>query len=361
MAPHDQSFRRLLGQELHSPGELQVAFRGEGPVRAARLIVRRVHLPEPCVLVIALAHVRGLLANLRQQREELEAVVAERTAALEQALRQKDAALAEKDKALVEKEHALAEKDAALAMNTTLLQEVHHRVKNNLQMLCDLLYLQMERMTDAGKAEMLRDTYRRIYVIARLHEQLYHSMESGAVTLREYLEKLVSGLDTLYPTVAIRVEVPDQRLYLDVDRAIHTGLIANELVTNAAKHAFPPDTPGQVVVGLHTVDDHVELQVRDTGRGLPPGFDVAATKSLGLRIVHILAQPLQSSKARSASRAIYNVTEGLIVAPFEMLPSHVGLQRRVTTRESTGEMGVPEGDPPALPRGDPRGETTDSR
>ncbi len=89
--------------------------------------------------------------------------------------------------------------------------------------------------------------------------------------------------------------MPPEPLHLDVDRAIHAGLIANELVTNAAKHAFPPGEPGEVLVRLRPVGDRVELQVRDAGKGLPQGFDLTRAKTLGLRIVHILANRLGAS------------------------------------------------------------------
>jgi PAS domain S-box-containing protein len=187
---------------------------------------------------------------------------------------------------------ALSEKDAALATNQTLLREVHHRVKNNLQMLCDMLYLQMEGMGDAEKAEVLRDTYGRIYAIARLHEQLYRAMQSGEIHLGSYITRLVVGFETLHPGVPVKMELGDDEVRLDVDRAIHLALIVNELVTNAVKHAFADGAPGEVAVRLHRIGETVEIQVRDTGKGLPPDLDLEQAKSLGLRIVRILARRL---------------------------------------------------------------------
>jgi PAS domain S-box-containing protein len=190
---------------------------------------------------------------------------------------------------------ALAAKEAALATNQTLLREVHHRVKNNLQMLCDMVYLQMEGMGDAEKAEVLRDTYSRIYAIARLHEQLYQAMQSGEIHLGSYLARLVSGFESLHRAVPVKMEVGDAEVRLDVDRAIHLALIVNELVTNAVKHAFVDRTPGEVAVRLHRSGETVEIQVRDNGKGLPPDLDLDQAKSLGLRIVKILAQRLRAT------------------------------------------------------------------
>jgi len=189
----------------------------------------------------------------------------------------------------------LAEKEAALADKEALLREVHHRTKNNLQMLCDLLYLQTETLRGEEGKTALQDAYQRIYAIARLHEQLYQSMQSGRIRLDEYLARLVAGFKDVYPGVAVRLETLGDDLCLDLDRAVHVGLVANELLTNALKHAFPPGQPGEVAVRLRKVDAHLELQVRDTGTGLPPHLRLEQATTLGLRIVHILARRLRAA------------------------------------------------------------------
>jgi two-component sensor histidine kinase len=203
--------------------------------------------------------------------------------------------ITERKRAEAQLQATLAEKEAALATNQTLLREVHHRVKNNLQMLCDLLFLQAEGTASAEAESALQDAYGRIYAIARLHEQLYQTLQSGGVPLGTYLSRLVGGFASVYPTIRVRLEIGDDRVGLDVDRAIHVGLIVNELVTNALKHAFPTSTAGEVTVRLHRVDESVELQVRDDGQGLPHDFDLDHATSLGLRIVHILARRLEAT------------------------------------------------------------------
>jgi two-component sensor histidine kinase len=190
---------------------------------------------------------------------------------------------------------ALAQEQAALAENQALLREVHHRVKNNLQMLCDLMYLQMETLEHPEQHQDLQDAYGRVYAIARLHEQLYQSMQSGRVVLGEYLGRLAAGFESLFPTVPVKVEAAPDGVAIDLDRAIHVGLIVNELITNALKHAFPKGQPGVVAVAVRAIGEQVQLQVRDDGRGLPPDLDLEHAKSLGLRIVHILAKRLNAS------------------------------------------------------------------
>jgi two-component sensor histidine kinase len=183
----------------------------------------------------------------------------------------------------------------ALGDKEALLREVHHRVKNNLQMLCDLLYLQAEGQEDRGAEGALREAYGRIFAIARLHEQLYRSMQSGQVNLGEYLGRLVDGLAELHGEVDISLDAPGEAVYLDVDRAIHVGLVANELLTNAVKHGFLNGQRGEVTVRVRAVETDVELQVQDTGKGVSPEIDLEHTKTLGLRIVRILAQRLHGT------------------------------------------------------------------
>jgi PAS domain S-box-containing protein len=203
---------------------------------------------------------------------------------------------------------ALADREAALATNKTLLRDVHHRVKNNLQMLCDLLYLQMEAVPDPQHAGVLRETYGRIYAIARLHEQLYQAMQRGEVNIPEYLARLLDGIQGLYPDVPIRFRGRDERLSLDLDRAIHVGLIVTELVTNALKHGFGGARSGEVEVRIRRLGDRIELQVQDNGAGLPAEFNVAGSRTLGLRVVHILSKRLEARiRVESRGGALFSL------------------------------------------------------
>jgi two-component sensor histidine kinase len=205
---------------------------------------------------------------------------------------------------------ALVQEQAALAENRTLLREVHHRVKNNLQILCDLMYLQMQSLEHPEQHRDLQDAYSRIYAIARLHEQLYKALQSGRVQLVEYLEKLIAGFQGFSGGAAIRFEAAiDPEVSLDVDRAIHAGLIVNELITNSLKHAFPGGRSGEIRVSLRGVEDRLQLEVRDDGVGLAAGLDLAQARSLGLRIVHILAARLQAAvQVESRGGAAFRVT-----------------------------------------------------
>jgi two-component sensor histidine kinase len=188
---------------------------------------------------------------------------------------------------------------AALADNVTLLREVHHRTKNNLQVLCDLLYLQLQALERPEEHRDLQDAYARVYVLARLHEQLYPAMAGGRIALGPYLGRLLETIRPDYPDRTVTLDTAGDGFDLDVDRALRVGLIANELVTNACRHGVRPDGPGTVrVLVRHAEDgDRVELEVADDGQGLPQGIDWACPTPVGLRIVRALCQGLKARVA----------------------------------------------------------------
>jgi PAS domain S-box-containing protein len=183
---------------------------------------------------------------------------------------------------------ALADKDA-------LLREVHHRTKNNLQMLCDLLYLQGSAVESPEAREGLHEASGRVVAIARLHEELYQSLDSGHVRLGEYLGRLVAGVRAAYGRDGIAFRVAAEGVSLDLDRAVTVGLIVNELVTNALKYAFPGERTGEIAAEALKDGGHYVVRVSDTGVGLPPGFDLAQASNLGLRLVRTFAARLQGA------------------------------------------------------------------
>ncbi len=178
-----------------------------------------------------------------------------------------------------------------------LLREIHHRVKNNLQAVSNLLYLQSSYITDEKIRDMFQDTLRRIKSIALIHEKLYQAPGLVRIDLKEYLGSLVehlalsSGIER--EQVTVNIDVAD--ITLDVDTAIPVGVVINELVSNAFKHAFPADLgrpagwQGEVrVAGWLSPERELILTVSDNGIGLPPGLDVDQVNSLGLKLVSML-------------------------------------------------------------------------
>ncbi len=185
--------------------------------------------------------------------------------------------------------HALAEKDA-------LLKEVHHRVKNNLQIISSLLNLQFDRVQDSGLRAMVMDSQQRIRAMALVHEQLYRSETLMRLDTRVFLDSLVWSLIRSYSTPAqqqVDAIIESDGTTLDLDVAIPVALVINELVSNSLKHAFAGVCAPRLVVSLaRNADGRRELTVRDNGAGMPAGFDLARAQTLGLSLVMNLVRQI---------------------------------------------------------------------
>jgi two-component sensor histidine kinase/HAMP domain-containing protein len=191
---------------------------------------------------------------------------------------------------ILERKQAEAQLQASLVEKETLLKEIHHRVKNNLQVISSLLYLQSHALTDPQQQALFRESQDRVRSMALIHETLYQSNDLARIDIAHYLEHLVRHLCRSYSVEMHRITLTIQAepVFLDIDRAIPCGLILNELLTNALKYAFPGDRTGALHLGLQAAPEQVMLVIRDTGVGLPEGVDVEHTPSLGLRLVHML-------------------------------------------------------------------------
>lgn len=183
----------------------------------------------------------------------------------------------------------------SLAEKEILLKEVHHRVKNNLQIISSLLDLQSDYIHEGNSRRYISESQDRIRSMALVHEQLYKSEDLSLIDFARYVNDLVAHLSNsllgIYDTIATEVDIRD--IELGIDEAIPCGLITNELVSNALKHAFPDGRTGTVrICGAIDEEGYVNLSVSDNGIGFPPGFDLSASESLGLQIVSLLTQQL---------------------------------------------------------------------
>jgi two-component sensor histidine kinase len=189
----------------------------------------------------------------------------------------------------------------SVAEKDVLLKELHHRVKNNLQVIASLLRLQAKAATDQTVTAVLRESQHRVEAIAMIHEQLYQSADLRQVDLAQHANLLMANLFNVFGVdpslVAGQVMVcprPDGApLVLGVDQAIPTGLILNELITNALKHAFPDGRSGSIRIEAQSQDGRVDLAVMDDGIGLPEDLSTRKGQSLGLQIVEILTRQLR--------------------------------------------------------------------
>ncbi|HTS76295.1 MAG TPA: histidine kinase dimerization/phosphoacceptor domain -containing protein [Bryobacteraceae bacterium] len=184
---------------------------------------------------------------------------------------------------------------ASLAEKEVLLREVHHRVKNNLQVIASLLRLQASAFGDGALSAALRESQHRVESMALIHEQLYETDDLRDVDLAKHASLLLNNLLESYGIESGRIEghVSLEPLPLGVDRAIPAGLILNELISNALKHAFPGGRRGSIWVEGGRGKGRIAVSVRDDGVGLPRGVELRRPKSLGLEIVNILTRQLK--------------------------------------------------------------------
>jgi two-component sensor histidine kinase len=216
-------------------------------------------------------------------------------------------------------EKSMKELRQSLAEKTTLLQEVHHRVKNNLQVVCSLLSMQIACSDGLPFAGPLEDAHSRVLAMSLIHEQIYQSDTLANLNFGEYIGALADRLFTAYcvDPSRIRLELNVDLIHLDVNHAIPCGLILNELLSNSLKHAFRDGREGAIRVSLkETGNDHVELTVADDGSGLPVGFRLEDARSLGLLVVRTLIHQLRAdiavtSEAGAMFRFGWKLPEGV--------------------------------------------------
>jgi len=182
----------------------------------------------------------------------------------------------------------------ALKEKEVLLQEVHHRVKNNLQVISSMLNLQRRFVSDPGIVQVLEESQNRIATMSFIHESLYRATDFSSIGFSEYLQRLAGNLMTSYARRDCRVELHTELepVFLNLDQAIPCGLIVNELLSNAMKYAFVGRAAGVVTLRVGQVAGRVQIEVRDDGVGLPEGFDWKTHDSLGMYLVQALIEQL---------------------------------------------------------------------
>ncbi len=186
-----------------------------------------------------------------------------------------------------------ARTESSLKEKEMLLREIHHRVKNNLQVISSLISLQSRYRKDDQAIEMAKESQNRIKVMALIHEKLYRSKDFANVEFNDYIKNLVNGLFTSYKVSSSRIvlKMDIENISLGIDTAINSGLIVNELVTNCLKHAFPEGRDGEIRISLCTLNDgEMELVVSDNGVGMPESLDIKKAESLGLRLITNLTE-----------------------------------------------------------------------
>jgi PAS domain S-box-containing protein len=186
----------------------------------------------------------------------------------------------------------------SLKEKEVLLKEIHHRVKNNMQVISSLLNLQSKYLQDPKALEMFKDSQNRIRSMALVHEKLYQSKDLSRIDFAEYIQNFVGYLFRSYQVDAtlIQLQMKLQASSMDINLAIPCGLIVNELVSNSLKHAFPEEKAGEVAVEFKQCGDHKYiLTIRDNGVGFPETLDFDRTETFGLQVVKTLVNQIDGT------------------------------------------------------------------
>ena len=300
--------------DLITPDEHMVHFDGMNAViRGDRneysgdmLFMKRAGLPVWCR--ISLSSVRApegrpryfiLVLDDISERKRAEEALAALNAGLEGRVAERTRELKDANTALLNEvyQRSFAEDRLKLALHEkeVLLKEIHHRVKNNLQIIISLLFLQAKKNDDLATNGALMDSQTRVKSMALVHEKLYQSENLSSIDFASYLQNLVSNLMIAYGAENrhIRVRISAKDLPLTITTAIPLGLIMNELVSNTLKYAFPDGRAGELEIVGKAQGNTMEITIRDNGVGLPESLDWRYTESLGLHLVQMLTRQLK--------------------------------------------------------------------
>ncbi|HTT66345.1 MAG TPA: histidine kinase dimerization/phosphoacceptor domain -containing protein [Bryobacteraceae bacterium] len=232
---------------------------------------------------------------------------------------------------VTERRHADEKMNRTLQEKEVLLREVHHRVKNNLQVICSMLRLQERNLQDETMLQVLRECRERVLAMAMLHDQLHRAKDFSNINLGEYIRNLAASLFCSYGVnsadIGLHMDVEDISVFIDT--AIPCGLIVNELVSNSLRHAFPEGRKGQISLGLHArPGGPIELTIADDGRGFPSNAQNTRRRSLGLWLVDLLAGQIgaavyRSNDAGTSYRLVFQETESREIQSNAKAPDHV--------------------------------------
>lgn len=207
---------------------------------------------------------------------------------------------------ITEKKLVQQRMELSLKEKEILLREVHHRVKNNMQVISSILNLQSSYVSDENTLTLLRESQNRIKTMAYIHESLYQNKSFTSVNFSEYVHTLVNNIvqSYTYSSEKIKLQVNVDKVHLSLDSSIPAGLIINELVTNSIKHGFPGNRQGNIVFNLRCKNNLVFLELKDDGVGFAEGVDFHNSHSLGLQLVNTLIEQIEADVKFKSSRNV---------------------------------------------------------
>lgn len=206
---------------------------------------------------------------------------------------------------ITERKQAEAQLSASLKEKEVMLKEIHHRVKNNLQVITSLLNLQSKQISDPKVRDVFQESQQRVRAMALIHEELYRASNLAKIEMASYVRNLTTYLFQSYhgESQMVNMVINDGQVMLDIDHAIPCGLIINELVTNSLKYAFPRgtamadgETTAEIRIDMRELEDNrILLRVSDNGSGLPAGLEFHNSATLGLQLVNTLTEQLRGN------------------------------------------------------------------
>jgi two-component sensor histidine kinase len=227
--------------------------------------------------------------------EQKQLEINQKNQSLEQVVGEKDDLLAEKEELLVEKEGLLVEKEGLLVEKEWMLKEIHHRVKNNLQIVSELLDSQLDQLQEPRTLAIIRESQNRVQAMALVHQKLYQSQNLARVDMQEYIREIVEHLFTSFRCQAVQEHLAIAAVELDVALATPLGLIINEAVTNSLKYAFPESRRGTISISLSQLPgQRYQLTLADDGVGLPAGFAMETSRTMGLTLIKGLSEQIEA-------------------------------------------------------------------
>jgi len=226
---------------------------------------------------------RAIKEELQRSHDDLEIRVEERTAELEKLNRELNLEIAERLKTEKRLRASIKEKDV-------LIKEVHHRVKNNLQVVASLLDMSKRRAKHPETEDLLSEAHAKIFTMSLIHSQLYQSGRFDEINMGKFIRDLVAQLDHMHRSDRnIQLSITTEDIYLSVTQAIPCGLVINEIISNAYKHAFEDVEKGAISISMdNKMDQRIHLNINDNGTGIPDRIDIDRTETMGLKLIRNL-------------------------------------------------------------------------
>jgi two-component sensor histidine kinase/ligand-binding sensor domain-containing protein len=254
------------------------------------------------IIITTVLFIQTRTNRIKKRNKMLELKITEHTKDLDKTINELSQEIIERKRAEAKAQASLEEKEFLLKENETLLKEIHHRVKNNLQVISSLLYLNSRKINDINVRNIFKESQNRVKSIALVHERLYQSRDFGRIDFKEYVQKLTSDLFSSYGVneFVIKLENKIKNILISIDIAVPCGLIINELVSNSLKHAFPnyeeENKTGIIRIDFYRVgENELFLEVGDNGIGIPEGVEEKKNNSLGLMLVETLITQVEGS------------------------------------------------------------------